>query len=557
MRPIRSILQYNTEPKDGVAAPSPYDKTADVWWMDRGAEEAQAWAGLFTHVLMPPPTEGSGYGGGYDPKIHYSIKNRFADSRRGWQRFCAVMNRNDIDVLVDAVLAHMDGGLENGYEYHFQTPWGKPYRFQKDSRCFVDTPIKAHQDGIKRDNVLSPLGDFAGMFGRQLSHQNGFYGDGLGLNQRGYVLRNFMDWLVWITDAFGATGLRIDNMKSMSAAVLYYYMTHFKREMWAVAEFYDGNPDTLGWAVFNSGLLGKVSVFDFNRYFWLRDLCNSWGNRDMRGLKRNGFVRRSPLNAVLFPENHDTDTGGNPIIWNKETAYAICCTDEGVCCTYYKDYTDRGGYSLGNACIKNLLWQRYWFGNGPTVTRADGQHFAIYERLDWPGWIIGINTSNSSMDVDIATAFGPNVHYHDYSGHSWDGWTNGNGRATIHLPPGMKHFVTFARDGYQGKDIPINERAAEQVFEGSADLDISPATKTGALTMELWCDKGSPVSLDKKMGEGVRFSLVDASGNEIIPKGNWKGETKQKGFHSLIAHSPTDTQVRYKVATEYWAPRGL
>jgi alpha-amylase len=536
------------EQDDGASVPSPIDHTGTQYWVDRGAQEAESWSGLFTHVLCPPLLEGASLGGGYDPKNHYSMKSRFAADRRSVQRFAAICNRNDIDILVDAVLAHMDGGDSNGYEYHFNTPWGVPYRFQKDRTCFVGPHVA-------KDNVLAPNGDFAYLFGRQLGHQNGYYGTGTGLNKRGYIMRNMMDALKWYTDALDAQGIRIDNLKSMAASVIYYYMTNFVRPMWAVGEYYDGNDATLDWVLFNSGINGKISCFDFNLYFWLRDLCNSFGKTDMRGLRNAGLIRTASMNAVPFAENHDTDTGGNPIIWNKETAECVINTSEGVPSIYYKDYTADGGYGLGKICINNLLWQRYWFGNGPTIFRDDGNDFSIYERLDWPGWLIGINTSGQAKDINIPTAFGPNVHLHDYTGHSWDTWTDNQGRVTLHLPAGMKNFVTYSRDGYQGKTIPINERAAVQYFEGAEDLDIGPAIEAGRETMQLWCDADKPITLNKIHGDNVTFQLKDATGNEIIPKGNWNGHTKQKGWHTLTAYAPTET--KYKIECTYWAPKGL
>ena len=64
----------------------------------------------------------------------------------------------------------------------------------------------------------------------------------------------------------------------------------------------------------------------------------------MADLDHPGLIGISPLNAVTFVENHDTDLqNSQKIVANKLMGYAYILTSEGYPCVFYKDYsTDLG-----------------------------------------------------------------------------------------------------------------------------------------------------------------------------------------------------------------------
>jgi len=165
--------------------------------------------------------------------------------------------------------------------------------------------------------------------------------------------------------------------------------------MFVVGEYFDGNPDTLNWWVWNSGMNGRSSTFDFGVRFMLADMCNNGSRWDMSQLDHAGFIGRDPIHAVSFVENHDTDLN-EPVIWNKLLGYAYILTSEGYPCVYYKDYsTDSGCYGL-KAPLDNLIWIHENVANGATVNRWRDFQFIVYERLGWPNLLVALNNDMSN-----------------------------------------------------------------------------------------------------------------------------------------------------------------
>ena len=59
-------------------------------------------------------------------------------------------------------------------------------------------------------------------------------------------------------------------------------------------------------------------------------MCNNPGRFNMADLDHAGLVGISPLNAVTFVENHDTDLqNSQKIVTNKLMGYAYILTSEG------------------------------------------------------------------------------------------------------------------------------------------------------------------------------------------------------------------------------------
>jgi alpha-amylase len=554
------MLQFAYERADGGSVPSPVDNTGDLFWYLHGCEQAQEFAQAgFTDLLTPPMWKGGSMGGGYDPYNHYDIggfgPTRFG-SREHLQMFAAMLKANGIRMHNDNVLAHMDGGQDGGYTYSYRSSGGAGMgRFPKDRRCFVGP-------NVPRDNVAAPGSDFAYLFGRQLSYYSGYYGDGQGLNGRGYVLRNMVDALDWLYRALELAGGRFDNTKSMDPSVIRTILTSkAMNNTFGVGEFYDGNPDTLGWWCFDSGIQGRSSAFDYTLYFQLRDMCMNASRWDMRRLVGAGFCHRANYNAVTFAENHDTDTGGSPIIWNKVQAYAVIMTFPGLPCVYYKDWSDdKGCYNL-KKYINNLMWIRRILAGGATAWRFSDQQAIVYERLgygDQPGVLVGINndSNNGWRQVTVQTHWGPNTRLHDYSGHGDDKWTDWQGKVTIWLPPNDngRGYVCYAPDGYQGRKIPVNNWGTTQVFEGHPQLDI-PAAKAESLTkvMRVCVKEGTqPVfrlQNTQEQAQGLKPMLFDAKGNAI------SGKIPSSGMYQVAIQSEKLVDQPFKLATTYQAPQ--
>src|SRR5712671_4500347 len=125
------ILQAIYKVPGGHTVPSPFDGNRRTpWWWDHVASQANAFrqAG-FTAIWLPPAlkTNAGAFPGadGYGPFDDYDLgsKNQFFSiptrfgPRERLQRCSAIMRANGIDVYLDTVLHHRDGGNNFVYRY--------------------------------------------------------------------------------------------------------------------------------------------------------------------------------------------------------------------------------------------------------------------------------------------------------------------------------------------------------------------------------------------------------------------------------------------------------
>ena len=482
------ILQATFKFPGGHTVPSPFDgNRRTLWWWDHLASQGNALrqAG-FTAVWLPPvlKTNAGAFPGadGYGPFDDYDLgnKNQFFSiptrfgSREQLQRCTAMMRANGLDVYLDIVLHHRDGGNRFVYRYQGANGNAGAGRFPKDPKCFFPN--------VPRDPIAGPVSDDFG-FGDELAPINA--------QPRGYVRNGLIDAVDWQTRALDAQGYRLDDTKGLAIEFVEQLLTSkAMRDKFAVGEYFDGNPDTLNWWVWNSGMNGRASTFDFGTRFTLKDMCHNGGRWNMAQLDHLGFIGRDPIHAVSFLENHDTDLN-SPVIWNKLLGYAYLLTSEGYPCVYYKDYsTDQGCYGMKRQ-LDNLIWIHENLAFGPTQFRWKDFQFVIYERTGWPNLLVGLNNemANGWKTATVQTSFGANVHLHDYSGHSGDVWTDGNGNATIGIPENDNGlgYVCYSRVGLD-KPNHVRRLATTQVFEGAPDLDIEPATPNDETRVgRVWC----------------------------------------------------------------------
>src|SRR5262249_5412549 len=128
----------------------------------------------------------------------------------------------------------------------------------------------------------------------------------------------------------------------------------------------------------------------------------------------------SPLNAVTFVENHDTDLqNSQKIVSNKLLGYAYILTSEGYPSVFYKDYsTDPGCYGL-QPKIDNLIWIHEVLAGGNTLQRWKDFDVFAYERTGGSRLLVALNNDPEGPHaIHVATGFGGNKHLKDYTGHA-------------------------------------------------------------------------------------------------------------------------------------------
>jgi alpha-amylase len=492
------LLQAAYRRGPSVSVPAPSDNTDSPWWYDRIAAQANAFRLCgFSAVLLPPvlKTNAGAYPGadGYGVFDDYdlgskqqctSVATRFG-TRTQLQRCVAVLRANGLDTYVDTVPHQRMGGNNGDYRYVGADGVADNGRFPKHASCFVGDPPR-----VPRDPIAGPIETDYG-FGDELAPINA--------EPAGYVMQGLIDAGDWLTRSLGIQGYRIDDVKGMAVGFVRQWLTSkAMASNFAVAEYFDANPQTLHWWVWESGMGGRCCVYDFSLHYLLEAMCNNTSRWDMSQLDHAGFAGIAPLQAMTFVENPDTDTDGySSVIWNKVLGYAFILTSEGYPSVYYKDYsTDAGCYGL-KPFIDNLIWIHENLAFGQTVARFKDYQCFAFERLGYPNLLVGLNNDqyNGWRTVMVQTAFGAYTRLHDYTGRAGDVWTDGEGRVTIGIPPNDngRGYICYSRPGY-AQPFSIQAQSVTQTFEGAVDLDIGPIPSAGTLDVgSIWCASGSDV----------------------------------------------------------------
>lgn len=550
--------------------PSPADGDHAVpWWWDHLAAQAQEFRlSGFSAVLLPPPFKtqsgsnqtADGYGVFDDYDIGNknqmgSVATRFG-SREQLQRCVAVLRANGLDVYVDIVPHQRSGG--NNFVYRYLGAGGRPGigRFPKHPECFLPN--------VPRDPIAGPVGDDF-PFGDELCPVNA--------RPPGYVMDGLTDAGDWLTRALDVQGYRVDDVKGLAVQFVRHWLTSkAMATRFAVGEYFDGNPQTLNWWVWTSGMAGRCNVFDFSLRFALAAMCSNPSRWDMRQLDHAGLTGISPGQAVTFIENPDTDRN-SPVVMNKLLAYAYLLTAEGYPCVFYRDYsTDRDCYGL-KPTIDNLIWIHENLAFGTTTTRFADFQSIVYERQAHPNLLVGLNNdSGGPRTVHVQTALGAGVQLHDYTGHAGAVSTAGDGTVTIAIPPNVdgRGYVAYSRTGY-GQGFTVQSRRVTQSFDGADDLDIAPLTDgRRVLVGRVWARRDTPVTahyLHIGAPSGTaHVEIVDArehrigSGTiEATKSGVVHATTQISGWHSIFV---TGAQLGgsahpFRLDVSYTAPHGL
>ena len=578
-RQVGVLLQGFFKLQGGRALPSPADGNPAIpWWWDHLAAQARALSlAGFTAVWLPPvlkTASGSGPGAdGYGPFDDYDIGSRNQKgsvstrygTRERLQRCVAILRANGLDVYLDMV-EHQRVGDGTPFVFRYPGANGTPDagRFPKNPSNFVPQ--------VPRDpNLGGPVADdFA--FGRELAPINA--------RPPRYVFDNLVAAGDWLTRALDAQGYRVDDVKGLSTDFLGPFLnSKAMAGKFAVGEFFDGNRTLVNQWIFNpKGMAGRASAFDFPLKFMLTSMCNNPGRFNMADLDHAGLVGISPLNAVTFVENHDTDlSGGQRIVSNKMMAYAYILTSEGYPAVFYKDYsTDPDCFGL-KPQIDNLIWIHEVLASGATLQRWKDFDVFAYERLGGLHLMVALNNDPAATHtIRVATGFGAHVGLHDYTGHAGDATTDGAGAVTLTLPSNRNGFgyVCYSRQG-QDRALSPGSHGVTQDFEGAADLDIPPCVNGGTVsTGRVWCAAGSPIEatpdLDRTGWSGntrVAFELLGPDGapkaavtvNQASPRSATLRATADSGFHTLRVTASdlpaTNPEPPYKLSVRYTAPK--
>jgi len=538
------ILQAAYRQGVGVSVPCPSDGGAGVpWWLDHIADQANAFrqAG-FSAVLLPPVLKSSKGDGpdadGYAVFDDYdlgskdqmgSVSTRFGN-RSQLQRCIAVMRANGLEVYADLVPHQRSGGHKYVYVYD-ATGGPEAGRFPKHPECFYPN--------VPRDPIAGPVpDDFP--FGDELCPINA--------KPPGYVMNGLLAAGSWLTRSLDVQGYRVDDVKGMAVEFVHKFLTSDAMAAnFAVGEYFDGDPQTLNWWVWESGMMGRCNAFDFSLRFAVAAMCNNPSNYDMTQLDHAGLTGISPMQSVTFVENPDTDTR-EPVITNKVLGYAYILTSEGYPCVFYKDYSlDEGCYHL-QPWIDNLIWIHENLANGPTTNRWKDFQSLVYERNGYPNLLVGLNNwAGGARTLTVQTDFGAGVQLHDYTGHGADVWTDGSGQATVTLPindDGLG-YVAYSRPGFS-RPFPVIPAETVQVFSGDGDLDIGPVEHGPTTLGRVWAAARSALTVSVDVAGAEAGSIKSLTVVIAGPEG------KELASRSTALAPPNPSPLSTTVQTSGW-----
>ena len=562
------------------ALPSPADGKPGVsWWWDNLAAQAQAlsMAG-FSAIWLPPvlkTASGATPGAdGYGVFDDYDIGSRRQKgsgptrygSREQLQRCVATLRANGFDVYLDMV-EHQRDGDTTPFTFRYPGADGTPSvgRFPKDPSNFLPQ--------VPRDpNLGGPVADDF-PFGREFAPINA--------KPPRYVFDNLVDAADWQTRALDVQGYRVDDVKGLSTDFLLPFLNSKSMAgKFAVGEFFDGNQLLVNQWIFNpKGMAGRPSAFDFPLKFLLNGMCNNPGRFNMADLDHAGLVGISPLNAVTFVENHDTDLEPTQSIRiNKLLGYAYILTSEGYPAVFYKDYsTDAGCYGL-KPQIDNLVWIHEVLASGSTQQRWKDFDVFAYERMGGAHLLVVLNNDPAGpRTIHVDTGFGTNVSLHDYTGNAADVSTDGTGAVTLTVPANVngRGYVCYSIQG-QDRVVTPASHSVTQDLEGAADLDILPCLDGRVVTAgRIWCAAGSTIqatlSVDRSgwaAASKVDFALLapDETQKAIVTvtaaspvQSRLQATAGAAGFYKLqvtAAGLPANKpEATYKISATYTAPK--
>lgn len=282
------------------------------------------------------------------------------------------LHEYDIQVYGDVVVNHLMGadGIEQvkvkevnpsnrneDISGEFQKDVATIYNY--DGRNNAHSSFKwrwQHFDGIDDwGKVYRFIGDNKG-WDWEVSTENGNYDYLMGADldfDHPEVVNEIKNWGVWYANELDLDGYRLDAVKHIKYEFMETFVEHARneigKEMFAVGEYIGGIHDL-------ENYLNKVnysmSLFDFPLRNNFAQASSSNGHFDLRKLTDQTLIASSPMNAVTFVENHDTqpdrdDAHGAAVLeWFKPLAYAFTLTrEQGYPAVFYGDYYGTNGAS--------------------------------------------------------------------------------------------------------------------------------------------------------------------------------------------------------------------
>lgn len=331
-----------------------------------------------TAVWIPPAYKGGGtddvgYGvydlydfGEFDQKG--TVRTKYG-TRGELEKAIKSLHDNGIQVILDTVLNHRMNG--DGTERFPAQPVASDNRLQNtgdvreiESYTAFLFPGRGdkysdfkwhwhHFSGVDYDNLTGDTDIFritgpGKGWSQGVDKENGNYdylmGNDVDVNNP-EVADELIKWGKWAIGSFGFDGFRMDAVKHIDSVFTRRFLEETRRDagkdLYAVSEYWSEDIETL--ENYLVTLEGTTDLFDVPLHFNFHQAGELGAEYDMRCLLDNSLVENSPLHAVTFVDNHDSQPGSSLASdvqdWFKPLAYAlILLMKNGYPTIFYGDY---------------------------------------------------------------------------------------------------------------------------------------------------------------------------------------------------------------------------
>ena len=203
----------------------------------------------------------------------------------------------------------------------------------------------------------------------------------------GEVFDEFVRWAVWYIKTTNIDGFALDAAACIPSNFVREFLMKVReltgRELFTVGEYWNGDVREL------TSYLGEInseaSLFDVPLHYNFFHCSEAHGAYDLRRIFDNSLVKKNPLKAVTFVDNHNSQPG--QILesfveeWFKPLAYAlILLRRDGYPCVFYGDYygINNDKYKGGKAVLDKLMKLR--------KAKAYGEQHDYFDDPDCIGW---------------------------------------------------------------------------------------------------------------------------------------------------------------------------
>jgi len=529
------------------------------WWR-QASRELPALARLGVSAVWNPVPSKGGSGKesmGYDPYDLYdlgsknqkgTVATRFG-TKEEYLAYIAIAHANGLRVYSDVVLNHT-GGADQAEENPLMARLGMTDIPDQNAvppqyRPAGFTPSDAHRP--RSWTRFTPVGadghPGTGRFPRTWQnfhpspthsdrnppyHKMEFGPDYCFESQNGYVARGMIAWGKWFRAQTGVDGFRMDAVRYIEPT----FLSRFAQEVgtaptssagdrfFFVGEFWDTNHTLLGSFLNDTG--ERMSLFDFDFFYRLRDMADSPGQFDMHDL----LGRRNPNRdlAVTFVSNHDVDRS-DPIDRRKRALpYAVMMTMTGQPSIFYRDYFRPEDPTLPRT-LERLVRVHNRYAIGQERVRFVDKSVLALER---EGNLLGLFNSggddgHTARTITVPTGFGKRVALRSVGevGGAAEGSvrpiTSATGAVTVTVPGGG--YVLLVRAGAKNADRFGARRplTTTQVTEFADDLDVGRLGTTPR-TVRVTAAAGTPLVLrlrTRAAAAAFRLAVTSPTGSVV------------------------------------------